>query len=135
MMTSSSSKRNGKRTDKIYGTGERIQTYAKILDFCKVYREGASVIDKINLNSVQVNHCLGFLFRTGFIQIGVSLQGNLIYKTREKGRSLLEFYYNMIQECLEFHRFMTGQIREDYVSSVEHETNLKLPLAVDLACE
>lgn len=121
--------------DSSYGTGERIQIYAKILNYCTVYRERTSVIDKTGIDSEQVNHCLGFLFRSGFIQIGVSLQGNLIYKTREKGRSLLEFYYNMIQECLEFRKFMTGQIREDYVDNVEQEINLKLSLATDLTGE
>jgi hypothetical protein len=129
MMLPSSSKQNRKGMGKSYGTGKRIQIIANILNYCTVYRERTSVIDKISLSSEQVDYCLGYLFRRGFIQIGVSLQGSLIYKTREEGRSLLEFYYNMIQECLEYHKIMVGEIREDYVSSFEQETNfLKLPL-------
>ena len=130
MMLSSSSERDKKRTSKNTGIGQRIQIIANLLIYCMFYREKTSMVDKIGLDPDQVNYCLGYLFRGGFIQIGVSLKGNLIYKTREKGRGLLEFYYSMVQEYLEYHKMMVGEIREDYVSSFEQGTNLlKLPLS------
>mgnify|MGYP003576891944 FL=1 len=109
-------------------TGERIQVIANILNYCLLYRERTSVIENIGVDPEQVDYCLGYLFRRGFIQIGVSSQGILIYKTREKGRSLLEMYYNIMQECLQYHKNMVKEIRENYVSSFEQEPNiLKLP--------
>jgi predicted transcriptional regulator len=130
MMLSSSSERDKKRTSKNTGIGERIQIIANLLNYCMLYREKTSMVDKMGLDPDQVNYWLGYLFRGGFIQIGVSLKGNLIYKTREKGRGLLEFYYSMVQEYLEYHKIMVGEIREDYVSSFEQGTNLlKLPLS------
>ena len=123
MRLSSSSKRNRKRMSKCNETGERIQVIANILNYCLLYRERTSVIENIGIDPEQVNYCLGYLFRRGFIQIGV-----LIYKTREKGRSLLEMYYNIMQECLQYHKNMVKEIRENYVSSFEQEPNiLKLP--------
>ena len=98
MRLSSSSKRNKKRMSKCNETGERIQVIANILNYCLLYRERTSVIENIGVDPEQVNYCLGYLFRRGFIQIGVSSQGILIYKTREKGRSLLEMYYNIMQD-------------------------------------
>lgn len=128
MRLSSSSKRNKKRMSKCNETGERIQVIANILNYCLLYRERTSVIENIGVDPEQVDYCLGYLFRRGFIQIGVSSQGILIYKTREKGRSLLEMYYTIMQECLQYHKNMVKEIRENYVSSFEQEPNiLKLP--------
>jgi hypothetical protein len=110
---------------KCNGTGERIQVIANILNYCLLYRERTSVIENIGVDPEQVNYYLGYLFRRGFIQIGVSSQVILIYKTR---RSLLEMYYNIMQECLQYHKNMVKEIRENYVSSFEQEPNiLKLP--------
>jgi predicted transcriptional regulator len=110
------------------GTGERIQVIANILNYCLVYRERTYVIENTGLEPEQVNYYLGYLFQRGFIQIGVSSQGVLIYKTRDKGRTLLEMYYNMIQECLEYYKNIVKEIRENYVSVFEREPNiLKLP--------
>jgi hypothetical protein len=37
-------------------------------------------------------------------------------------------YYNIMQECLQYHKNMVKEIRENYVSSFEQEPNiLKLP--------
>jgi predicted transcriptional regulator len=128
MMLSSSSKRNRKGMGKCNGTGERIQVIANILNYCLVYRERTYVIENTGLEPERVNYYLGYLFRRGFIQIGVSSQGVLIYKTRDKGRTLLEMYYNMIQECLEYHKNIVKEIRENYVSVFEQEPNVrKLP--------
>ena len=128
IVSSPSSKRNRKRMGKYYGTGERIHIIANILNYCLAYRERTFVIENTGLDLEQVNYCLGYLFRKGFMQIGVSPQGILIYKTREKGRSLLEWYYNMMQEYLQYRKNMVNEIRENYVGSFEQEPNIpKLP--------
>jgi hypothetical protein len=125
MRLSSSSKRNRKRGSKCTETVERIQVIVNILNYRLLYRERTSVIENIGVDPEQVNYYLGYLFRRGFIQIGVSSQVILIYKTR---RSLLEMYYNIMQECLQYHKNMVKEIRENYVSSFEQEPNiLKLP--------
>jgi predicted transcriptional regulator len=124
MMLSSSSKRNRKRMCRYYGIGEGIQIIARILNYCLEYRERTSVIEDTGLDQDQVNYCLGYLFRRGYIRIGISPQGNLFYKTREKGKSLLDFYYHMMQEYLQYHKNMIDEIKENYVSTFEQEPNI-----------
>ena len=119
MVTSPSSergKKNKKESIESSSTRERMQIIADILDQCTVYRAKNYIMENAHLNLEQVNSCLSNLLYRGFVQVGVSSShGSLIYKTTEKGRGLLEYYYHMMQEFLQYSRLMMGQIREDYV--------------------
>jgi predicted transcriptional regulator len=116
IVSASSTSNQGKRSigDSTRG---RMQIIADILSQCTLYRKTSYIMEKANLNLEDTESCLCNLFCRGLIQIGVSSQGYLIYKVTEKGRDVLEYYYYMMQEFLEYHKLVAGQIREDYVDS------------------
>jgi predicted transcriptional regulator len=126
MVSSPSSERSKKKKESIESiessTRERMQIIADILNHCAVYRTKNYIMENAHLNLEQVNYCLCNLLYRGFVLVGVSSsQGSLIYKTTEKGRGLLEYYYHMMEEFLEYNNLMMGQIRQDYVEIEEEE--------------
>jgi predicted transcriptional regulator len=124
MVSSPSSERSKKKKESIESsTRERMQIIADILNHCTVYRTKNYIMENAHLNLEQVNSCLCNLLYRGFVLVGVSSssQGSLIYKTTEKGRGLLEYYYHMMEEFLEYNNLMMGQIRQDYVEIEEEE--------------
>lgn len=123
MVSSPSSERSKKKKESIESsTRERMQIIADILNHCTVYRTKNYIMENARLNLEQVNSCLCNLLYRGFVLVGVSSsQGSLIYKTTEKGRGLLEYYYHMMEEFLEYNNLMMGQIRQDYVEIEEEE--------------
>jgi predicted transcriptional regulator len=127
MMISSPSSERGKKNKKESiesSTRERMQIIADILNHCTVYRTKNYIMENAHLKLEQVNSCLCNLLHRGFIQVGVSSsQGSLIYKTTEKGRGLVEYYYYMMQEFLQYHKLMVQRIKEDYTDAMEYEEN------------
>ncbi|HEU4824477.1 MAG TPA: winged helix-turn-helix domain-containing protein [Nitrososphaeraceae archaeon] len=117
MIVSSTSSQNGRNIGD--STRERMQIIADILSQCTLYRKKSYIMEKANLNLEDTESCLRNLFCAGLVQIGISSQGCLIYKVTEKGRDILEYYYYMMQEFLEYHKLVVGQIREDYVDTVK----------------
>lgn len=120
IMTSSSSE--GDRKNLVNSnTRGRMQMIADILNYLTVYRRKKYLMDKANLNLEQVNFCLGQLVKKEFVQVGLSSEGNLIYKITEKGRGLLEYYYYMMQEFLQYYQLAVQRIKEGYIGTKEYE--------------
>ena len=90
----------------------RLQIMTNIMQQCTIYRRKSQIMEKANLSLANVNCCLGNLLSKELIQIGISSDGNLIYRTTEKG-----------QEFLEYHHLIIGQIKDEYVNTFEQEEN------------
>jgi predicted transcriptional regulator len=101
----------------------RLQIMTNIMQQCTIYRRKSQIMEKANLSLANVNCCLGNLLSKELIQIGISSDGNLIYRTTEKGQEFIEYYYYTMQEFLEYHHLIIGQIKDEYVNTFEQEEN------------
>jgi predicted transcriptional regulator len=118
MMSPEGNKKNGSGS-----SSGRLQIMTDIMQQCTIYRKKSQIMQKANLSLANVNCCLSNLLSKELIRIAISSDGDLIYRTTEKGQEFLEYYYHMMQEFLEYHHLIIRQIKEEYVNTFEQEEN------------